>query len=342
MKICHITTWSPNSCGLTEASFNMIKADMLNEHEVYCVDTGINADLSKKNKSSIGESVDRNGCKITCEHPSKLDIVDLIVQHTWLPDHYLSRNQAPIVYINHGRPEASYLQEFQEPKYLAYSAYGSISYQPRIKKIICFWPEFKPYFEINSDVNKYIYLNYPAIDESIYSKDGIKYDIPDEKKGKINGLICDGNRRDLNRFDLFIGAYHAVKCIPGLKFHFIGLNNPINEAEQRLLSKIKEIDGVGMILPKVHHMDHFYRSMDFLYTNQKIITQIVGEACGCGLKVIADKGNKVASQTIDIKQPIQLSNVIRKLDRYSNKSIWSLKRFGEEMSKIYKEVIDNG
>ena len=59
MKIGHITTWAPNSCGLTEASFNMAKADILNGHEVYMIDTGIRADLTKKEKSSIGEKVQR-------------------------------------------------------------------------------------------------------------------------------------------------------------------------------------------------------------------------------------------------------------------------------------------
>ena len=339
MKIVHITTWAPNTCGLTEASFNMMKADMLNNHEVHCVDTGINADLKVKKKLSIGEVVNRAGYKIKCEHPYILNKADLIVQHTWMPDRYLSYNQAPIIYINHGRPEVTYLQEFQEPKYLAWTAYGDITHQPRIKKMVYFWPEYTQYWEVVCDKNKLIALDYPAIDGDIYKSFSAFTPIPKEKRGEINGLICDGNRRDLNRFDLFIGAYHSAKKIKGLKWHFVGLDDPIKDSEERLLNKLKQIGGLGMVLPKIKELNMVYNSVDFLYTNQKIVTQITGEAASCGLKIIAENGNKIASQTIDTKDPKQLCRAIEILDILKNQPIWSLKKFGEEMNKIYEEVI---
>lgn len=340
LKIVHLTTWAPSSCGLTESSFNIAKADILMGHDVHICDTGINADLTKKEKSSIGEKVRRGNIELICESPLIIDEAELICMHTYMPDQYLSYNQASIVYFNHGRPEATYLQEFEEPKYLAYTAYGSVTYKSRVKKMVYFWSEFNPYWEVVCNKNKLVALDYPPIDDEIYKPDGIKYKIPDDKIGKINGLICDGNRRDINRFDLFIGAYHAAKEIPGLKWHFIGFNNPINAAEQRLMSKIAEVGGLGMVIPKVHSMDHFYRAMDFVYTPQRIITQIIAESIKCGIKVIGDLGCRVASQEIDIKSPLELIDAIKNLNGYENKEIWGLRKFGEEMNKIYQEVIN--
>lgn len=339
MKIGHITTWAPHSCGLTEASFNMMKADILNGHEVYCVDTGINVDLKPKKKSSVGEVVNRAGIKIKCNYPFVLNKADLVIQHTYISDKYLSYNQAPIIYINHGRPEAAYLQEFQEENYLAFTAYGEVTYKPRIKKMVYFWPEYTQYWEVVCDKDKLVALDYPAIDEEIYYDFSEFTPILREKCGEINGLICDGNRRDINRFDLFIGAIKASEKIKGLKWHFVGMSEPINNAEERLLNKLKQINGLGMVLPKIKEMDQIYNSMDFLYTNQKIVTQIVGEAVSCGLKVIAENGNKIASQTIDTKDPKQLIRAIEVREILKNKPIWSLKKFGEEMNKIYTEVI---
>jgi hypothetical protein len=337
MKIAHITTWAPNTCGLTEASFNMIKADYLNNRQVFCVDTGVNANLTQKEKSSIGECVDRNGFLIKSIHPDILNEVDLIIQHTWIPDKYLSYNEAPIIYINHGRPEATYLQEFKEKNMLAFTAYGNITYNPRIKKMVYFWPEYTQYWECICDKTKLIALDYPAIDESIFSKkEGF---IPKEKLGKLNGLICDGNRLDINRFDLFIGAIKAAEKIKGLKWHFVGLDNPINNAEERLLNKLKQMGSLGIVLNKIKEMNLIYNAVDFLYTNQKIITQIAGECVSCGTKVIAENGNKIASQTIDTKNPIELINAIKNINLFENKPIWNLKKFGEEMNNIYIDVI---
>jgi len=341
MKVCHVTTWNPNGSGLMEASLNMFKADVISGHDVFIIDTGIKADLSKK-APSVGESVMRGSLEIITSHNSALDIADIIVLHTYCPDEWLSRNQAPIIYINHARPEASYRQEFDEPKYQAYSAYGSASYRPRIKKMVYFWPEFTPYWEVVCDKNKLVAFECPAVDDEKFSPTGSKYQIAPDKIGEINGFICDPNRRDITRFDLFIGAYHASKKIPGLKWHIVGLDDPIKLCEQNLLAKIREIGGLGTVGLRIHTIEDFYRSMDFLFTNQMISTQTVVEAISCGLKVIAPLGNQFAANTIDIKNPYEVADAINKLDSYENEFVWTLKEFGCKMNKVYEEVIKNG
>lgn len=315
MKIVHITTYKPNSCGLTEASFNMAKADILNGHDVSVIDTGIAASDLSRQPPSVGEKVQRGSIDIISEHHSVLDKADLIVQHTYCNDSWLSRNQAPIVYILHGRPDACYRQELDEPQYLAFSAYGGISHYPRIKKVVSFWDAYDRYWEIVCDKSKLVTLDFPAIDDEIFSPKGIKFEIPKNKKGDKNIMVCDGNRRDITRFETFVTAYHEAKNTPGLKYHFIGLDTPIRDAENRLLAKIRDVGGLGLVMGKIHHLDHFYRAMDSILTPHSIITQIVGEAIATGIDVISTTGCKF---------PV---------------SLWTLKEFGAEMNQIYINVI---
>jgi glycosyltransferase involved in cell wall biosynthesis len=345
LKIAHVTTFSPNGSGLYEASRNMMKADFLNGHEVFCIDTGINADLTKQ-APRVGHVDDRGNYKIVVEHQDKLNDADIIVMHTYCPEVWYAKNQIPFIWICHGRPAAAFRQDVAHPETLAYQAYGNISYWPRVKKCVHFWPEYKPYWDIIMQEGKQEILDYPAIDEKRFSIVGDKWTIKHEYIGEINGLICDPRRDDIDRFDLFVGAYHAAKSIKGLKWHFFGLDTPFNSAEERMLWHIERIGALGTRIGRVSDMERVYRAFDFLYTPHRIITQIVGEAVACGLPVIASTGNKVAAITIDVNNPNNLINAIKNIrdcpSLFNNKSIPKLKNFGEKMNKIYMDVIRHG
>jgi len=343
MKIAHITTFGPNGAGLYEASRNMMKADFLTGHEVYCVDTGITPDL-KQNDPKVGVVDDRGDFKITTSHHSILDQVDLIVMHTYCDEKWYVKNQVPIVWIVHGRPAAAFRQELDEPQYLAYSAYGNVSYWPRVKKLIHFWPEYSIFYDPVIKKGKQCILEYPCIDTDRFTKNGKKFDLSLEgtKKnyiGEINGLICDPRRNDINRFEIMIGAIYAAKKIPGLKWHFVGLDTPIIAAEERLLSELEKMGSLGLRIGRIHSIEEVYRACDFLYTPHNIITQTCGEAVATGLKVIANIGNKIASQCININNPIELIDSIYNLQFFENKKMWDIKKFGQEINKLYLEVV---
>lgn len=340
MKIAHVTTFAPNGSGLYEASRNMMKADYLNGHEVFCIDTGIKADLSK-HPPKVGEVDDRGNYKITVQHHDRLNDADIIVMHTYCPEVWYAKNQVPLLWIVHGRPAAAYRQDVAHPDVLAYQAYGNISYWPRVKKCVHFWPEYKPYWDIIMQPDKQEILEFPAIDEERFSPDGDKWQfVKPEYVGIYNGLICDPRRDDIDRFDLFVGAYHAAKMIPGLKWHFFGLDTPFNVAEERMLWHIEQIGALGTRMGRVSEMERVYRAFDFLYTPHKIITQIVGEAVACGLPVIAQHGNKVAAKTIDVTDPNQLINAIINIRNVQNKPMPTLKEFGEKMNQVYESVLE--
>jgi hypothetical protein len=316
----------------------MMKADYLNGNQPYCVDTGIKADLSQ-DKPQVGAVDDRGNFKIITQHHDILDDMDIIVMHTYCKEVWYAKNQVPIIWIVHGRPAAAFRQDVANPPTLAYQAYGNISYWPRVKKCVHFWAEYKPYWDVIMQAKKQEILDYPAIDEERFCADGDKWDVKPEYQGEINGLICDPRRDDIDRFDLFVGAYTACKAIPGLKWHFFGLDTPFNEAEERMLWHIDQIGGLGTRIGRVSEMERVYRAFDFLYTPHRIITQIVGEAAACGLPIIAQSGNKVAAITIDVTNPNELIPAIKKIKLCENKPIPTLKEFGKKMNDIYKAVI---
>jgi hypothetical protein len=337
MRIAHVTTFAPNGSGLYEASRNMMKADYLNGNEPFCIDTGIKSDLSR-NEPKVGAIDDRGNFKIVTHSKDMLDNVDIIVMHTYCPEAWYSRNQVPMLWVVHGRPAAAFRQDYAHPDVLAYQAYGNISFYPRVKKCIHFWPEYKPYWDIVMQEGKQEILEHPAIDEERFSAIGDKWDIKPEYVGEINGLICDPVREDVDRFDLFVGAWNACMLIPGVKWHFFGLDTPFNAAEERLLWQIERIGGLGCRIGRVSEMQRVYRAFDFLFTPHRIITQIVGEAVACNLPIIAPHGNKVASQTIDITNPKQLSEAILNVKKYENKKIYTLREFGAKMNDIYNKT----
>jgi hypothetical protein len=221
----------------------------------------------------------------------------------------------------------------------AYTAYGNVSHWPRVKKMVHFWPEYEPYWDLMIEKGKQEIFEFPAIDEERFCLEGDKWEIKPENLGAINGLICDPRRDDIDRFDLIVGAYHATKKIPGLKWHFFGLDTPIKKVEERMLWELQSIGGLGTYVGRVSSMERVYRAFDFLFTPHRIITQTVGEAVACGLPVIAQNGNKVAAQTIDVTNPCELAPAIEKLKVSKNKSIPNLREFGAKMNLVYESVV---
>jgi hypothetical protein len=106
-----------------------------------------------------------------------------------------------------------------------------------------------------------------------------------------------------------------------------------------MLWELQRIGGLGTYLGRVHTMERVYRAFDFLYTPHRIITQIVGEAVACGIKVIAQNGNKLAAQTIDVTNPGELIQAIASIKMRENGKLPTLLEFGEKMDQIYKKVV---
>ena len=166
-KICHIAPFAPNRCGLYEAARDMCKADALAGHTVYFVDAGITVGGARE-ASQVGAVDERAGLKLETANPSVINDADVIIMHTGAPDEWLVKCQAPILWMVHGKPLDAFRPE-QNGERASYSLYGNLSKWKRSKKMIYFWPEYKPYWLTIIEESKHVIFEYPVIDEQRFS-----------------------------------------------------------------------------------------------------------------------------------------------------------------------------
>ena len=285
--------------------------------------------------------------------------------HSGAPDLWTVKCQAPLVLVVHGRPLASFRQEQKGDPGCSYLLIPELSSWPRIKALVHFWPEHRPYWEDLIQRDKHVVFDYPPIDQERFSPIGPVHIpgcdwgsgiIDTSKRGEWNGLICDSWRDDVDIFEAACGALAAAKVVPGLKWHFYGME-PGKDGKLRLcweflLSKFREIGALGEVFGRMAGMDSVYRGMDFLLTPHRIITRCIGEALTIGLPVIAQSGCKLANRIADIYSPEDVAYAVydlvkeMKVDREAPKAEalrysahLDLKSFGAKMSNLYSSIL---
>lgn len=346
MLICHIAPFAPNRCGLFESARDMARADIHGGNDVIFIDAGITVN-GVRQEHKIGAIDDRAGFKLETADPALINNADVIVLHTGVLDNWLVKCQAPIAWIIHGRPLACFRPELQG-KGISYSLYQNLAQWPRTKKMVYFWPEFKPHWDVFLHDDKTACFDYPVIDENRFNPDGAKHTF--ETPGKYNILICDSSREDIDLYELAIGCIEAVKQIPGLKFHFYGFDFPIPNCWNIVLGKLKELGGLGDICGRVNPMENIYRAADCLISPNRIITRTIAESLCCGTPVISENGCKVADYTCNMSNPNDIVDAIKLfVNDYDNKQhksgvlerakLFNMTNYSNKMNEIYKEVV---
>jgi len=346
MKIVHVASFAPNSFGLYEAARDMVKADVMSGHDVYFVDSGANIN-NKMEYAKKGTKDERNGFCLTVSEPIELDTADIIIVHSRPKVEWLSRNQAPIIYMLHDRPLYSYnLDDAQQKSY--FNTYNYIN-QPRVKKFVYFWPEFKPFWNILPQ-NKQALLNYPPIDNVRFSPEGKKHVIEDKNKGEFNILICDSWGREINVFEIVNGAMQYARENKNVKFHIYDIQIPLTHNVDLLLTKFKELGCCGELCGRMFNMEEVYRSMDVILTPHTITTRVIGEALSCGVPVIASNKCSLGQFHCDPHNPYDVARAIKEFtnsDQKQNrlnaleqsKNLY-LENYSKEMNKIYNEILE--
>ena len=354
MKIFHTAIYGPAQNGIHECARDMIKADVLAGHQVYYIDNG-------KIKNGVRECVpigtvdDRGGFKLTTSNPRDIDAADLLICHTMPPNEWLARNLVPIIFIVHGRPVDSFRIEEQSTEgIVSYTHMADLSYWPRIKKMVYFWPEFKPFWDPIFAEGKSEVLNYPVMDNGRFNPNGKVYPIKDENKGEFNILICDSwNRKDVDMFEIINGVIQAGKEMKNFKLHFYGVENGsdgfIKPCWELLIKEMRKLGIMGEIYGRALNMEEIYRAMDCVLTPHRIITRVIGESLLSGVPVIASIGCKVAQFTCDPHNPYDVARAIKEYinsDQMQNKKNalaqaehLSLKNYSREMNKIYNKIL---
>jgi len=349
MIITHIAPFAPNQCGLYEAARDMVKADVLSGNNVYFVDAGTTVNGIRQD-SKIGVSDNRGNFNLQTISHELIDDTDIIVMHTGCSDSWIVRNQAPIIWVIHGRPLACFRPE-QTKNILSYSLYKNLSNWPRSKRFVYFWPEFTPHWQVMIDESKLCALDYPVIDETRFCNIGDKHKLQNE--GRINLLVCDSSREDIDLYEMTLGLIEACKRISGLKIHFYGFDLPLSKGWDVLLSRLKELGGLGDLMGRVTDMEKVYRSVDGLISPNRIITRTIGEALCCGIPVITQNNCKLADYTCDMSDPLDIVEAINlfKIDFDNNRNdkesilnrskVLNMTTYSEKINKLYTEVLED-
>ena len=349
-KIVHVAPYQPCASGIYEACRDMMCADVLSGHEVFFVDKG-NIKDRKNVFQPVGTADDRGGFKVVTSDPRELDSADIIIAHSLPHNEWLIRNQAPIIFIAHGRPLYGFRLEYYHDK-ASFSFLKEYSRFPRIKKLLYFWPEFTPYWESVFPKDKMLALDYPIIDQVRFSPKGEEHIIKDEQKGEYNILICDSWREDIDLFETFNGALQAAREYKNIKFHLYAIDTKegkVNPCWEILIQEMRNLNAMGELCGRMDNMEQVYRSMDAVLTPHRIITRVIGESLSCGTPVIADVKCKMAQFGCDPHDPYSIANAIGAFIRSDKKH--NIKRalkeakhlgteqYSQQMNKVYREIL---
>jgi glycosyltransferase involved in cell wall biosynthesis len=327
----------------------MIKADVLGGNQVIFVDAGITVD-GKREPSKVGAVDNRGNFNLVTANIEMINEADVIVMHTGASDSWIVKTQAPLIWVIHGRPLACFRPELQG-KSNSYSLYQNISNWKRTKKMIYFWEEFKPHWDIFIPEEKQAIIKFPVIDETRFNRTGNKHTL--KNPGKYNILICDSSREDIDLYELVIGCIEAVKQFPRLKIHFYGFDMPIPNCWNIVLNKLKELGGLGDLVGRVQNMELVYKAVDCLISPNRIITRTIGEALSCGIPVINQDNDKlITDYTCDISNAEDVVKAIGMfISDFDNKkinkdeiikrsSVFNMHNYSNAMNKIYNEVLE--
>lgn len=353
MRIVHVAPYGPQLAGIYEAARDMVRADIQQGHEAFFVDVGATPVGSAiRNTPQVGAIDDRVGFKLITADPSVINSADVIMLHTGCDNQWLVWNQAPIIMVVHGTPIAAFRVEQRGPL-ASYSVYTEGAQWPRVKAMLYFWPEFRPYWDVVFPQGKQIVMDYPPIDQARFNGngDGEVWEIPRFQRGRYNGLICDSWREDSDILEIVHGAMEASRRIQGLTWHIYGAMKPLGPYEH-IVSYMRRSGCLGTISGRLPNMEQVYRAMDFVLSGRRSISRVIAEALSCGTPVVADRGCTMANYTADKQNPSAtadaICNLVERLESEPDviatetaalAENFDLERYGRAVTEIYEAVV---
>jgi len=351
MKIAHIAPYGPNQAGIYEAARDMVRADIRQGHTAWFVDAGAQlVGNSTREAPRVGAVDDRAGFRLVTQPWEVCNEADVIMLHTGCDNQWLVWNQAPVIFVIHGTPTAAFRNE-QRDTVQSYSVYTEGSKWPRVKALLYFWPEFRPYWDVVFPPGKQVVLDYPPIDRERFTGDGEPWEIPRFQRGRYNGLICDSWRADSDVLEILHGAIEASRRVQGLTWHILAIQEPMGPYTH-IIQKMRSIGALGTIGGRRPDMEQAYRGVDFVLSGRRSVSRVIAEALCCGAPVIADQGCTAANLTADKRDPLAMASVIEQMvDRVEHDRAglqqetaslaehFDLDVYGKRISDLYERVI---
>ena len=349
MNIVHFAPFAPNGCGLYEAARDMIVADRIAGHDTLLVDVGIT--VNGQHIPGEAGKKDERGRAVVETHPSDIALdADLIIAHTGIPDPWIAGCQAPIVWMLHGRPQACFCPE-QFGNGNSYSLMAMLAKWPRVKQMVTFWPYHRAFWLPIIPESKLAVLDAPPVDPQRFPSTGEKHDFAG-MGGAVNVVLADSWREDVDLYEITSGLIEFAKGNVGVKFHFFGMENPLR-CWEFLLNELKMYGALGQVCARWPGMEGVFRGADLVVSPHRITTRVIAEALSCGTPVLAARGCEFATWACDPADPadvaLALAGAISELNVDATKervtsaaSKFSLTKYNEAMSLVYKNALNNG
>lgn len=345
MKVAHFGNFAPNRAGIHTATRDLILAERSVGIDSNYIDYGSEKD-AKFSRVWL-----KDGDIETVSPEWAIDEADIIVRHSAVPER-VTKTGKPIVFYLHGRPEYSFLLDWEKQAGCTREEMHCAKL-PQYKKFICFWKEHVDFWKHMLDVE--VAVVPPPMDLSKYPVEGKKYQFKPENNGSPNILIFSMWREDITPFNTVIAALKFAEEFIGTKIHVIALptpgkNNPVIDP---LFANLRKSGHLGKLASLVRNLDEIMRACDFGVSPIGIETRGILEANALGLPVVAGTKNPLGIYTAD---PRNIDDTVAAMKKCWNKisnyrgdirqdvhkklvKNYNLKKTGNAVKKIYGGII---
>jgi glycosyltransferase involved in cell wall biosynthesis len=284
MKILHSAVVSPRRCGLYETVRDLAAAEIALGHDARIVDPV--ADHEDRGVPTTGGNDFLTQC-------------DVIACHSGMSE-AMRKSGKPHVHVRHGRPLASFLTERQKKDKL-YTFLRKTRDEAGLLATVTFWPEHSAYWQIL--MGRPVHVVPPPVDLEAWTPEGPRGYKFGGRKGKVNVVVTDVWRHDIDPFHV-VNAFAVYATMePGAKLHLYGVPKK-DTAIGALLEPLQTLDALGEVHGWIiSGLDHVYRAADALITPHRIATRTMREALACGCQVVADEHCPWTPFRADIENP---------------------------------------
>jgi glycosyltransferase involved in cell wall biosynthesis len=276
IKVAHMTVVTPGRCGLYETTRELV-ANL----RAQGVDSRLVDPTRDKNKLHPSGDGDRGALFGSMEWALGADV---IANHSGYDNTPLEKTAQPVIHIAHGRPRSSFLSEAKGSTPI-YSYWYQRSKDRRFAAIVTFWPQHAPYLQVMFPEHP-IHVVQSSVDLKAWTPDGPAGYQFHGKRGKINIVLTDAWRDDIDPFEPLHAAALFAREVKGTKIHVYAKPAGAQKGWSAVLKRIQDDGNLGELQGWTLGLANVYRAASFLLTPQVIDTRSVREAMACGCPVV--------------------------------------------------------
>jgi hypothetical protein len=302
VKVAHAVVITPHRCGLYETTRELVAGLRELGVDSRMVDPAPRKDVVKPDDEDRGAPYASMGWGVDA---------DLIVNHSGFDNTPLGATKQPVVLVAHGRPRSGFLSEVKGST-PCYSWKGTCNKNERLKAVVTFWERHIPYWQFMMP-DKLIKFVPPSCDLEAWKFDGPKGYKFHGKAGRINVVITDPIRDDVDWFYPLQAAGLFAREVEGVKVHVYGRIGK-TRGHDAIIRRIQDDKHMGEIQSWVTGLDNVYRAASFMLTANDIDTRSVreAEACGCPVVRVSDLNS---DWRVDMQHAIRLRDEDRQIIR---------------------------